>query len=304
MKLEYCRSKSLNVGDDLNPWLWPKLLGKDFIDVDSNGDSQEYLVGIGTLLTQKRFQKDLSMAEKIHIFSSGSWEGDAPLLDERCVVHGVRGPRTARKIGVSKDKVIGDGAYLISTVDYPKSTPVEHRIGFIPHHKSEDFIDWKNICEKVGLHFISPKQPVEDFLIEIQKCERVIAEAMHGAIIADVLRVPWLAVSYSPIFSFEKWYDFSEALDIKIKIHSLPFEVEKKLSLGKTLENAFSNVFNFRKDKRLPAPLRVASTSNLNRLVDILESYTNEQFNLSSSECFDKIVSKQLHALDEIRKNN
>ncbi|PMM03809.1 hypothetical protein BCT61_17520 [Vibrio breoganii] len=304
MKLEYCRSKSLNVGDDLNPWLWPKLLGENFIDIDSKGDSQEYLVGVGTLLTAKRFQKDLGTATKIHIFSSGAWEGETPPLDDRCVVHGVRGPRTANKLGVSKEKVIGDGAYLISTIDYPKSLPIEGRIGFVPHHKSEDFIDWKRVCEKAGLHFISPKKPVDDFLIEIQQCEAVIAEAMHGAIIADVLRVPWLAVSYSPIFSFEKWYDFAEALDIKMQIHPIPFEVEKRLPLGKTLENTFSNLFNGERKKNLPAPLKVSSQGKIDSLIELLKKFSSEKFNLSSKESYEKIVNKQLHALDSIKRSD
>ncbi|GEA51315.1 hypothetical protein VIN01S_21190 [Vibrio inusitatus NBRC 102082] len=302
MKLEYCRSKSLNVGDDLNPWLWPKLFGDDVIDIDSTGNSQEYLVGIGTLLTAKRFKKDLASATKIHIFSSGAWEGSAPPLDDRCVVHGVRGPRTAKKLGISEEKVIGDGAYLISTVDYPKSAKIEGRIGFVPHHKSEDFIGWQSVCEKAGLHFISPKQPVDDFLVEIQQCERVIAEAMHGAIIADVLRVPWLAVSYSPIFSFEKWYDFAEALDMDINIHTIPFEIEKRLPLGKTIENALSNLLSRNENKYLPARFKTSSPKNIEHLIDTLKNHKNSEFNLSSDESYKKTVFKQINAMEFIKR--
>lgn len=105
MKLEYCHSETYNFGDDLNPWLWPKLLGNTI-----NESSETYFLGIGTILTKKRVNERLKDAKKLIIFSSGAWDEELPILDERCQVLGVRGPRTAHKLGLSADKAIGDGA--------------------------------------------------------------------------------------------------------------------------------------------------------------------------------------------------
>lgn len=197
MKLEYCHSETYNFGDDLNPWLWPKLLGDIF-----DGDSATCFLGIGTILTKKRINDRLKTAKKIIILTSGAWDEDLPTLDARCQVLGVRGPRTAQKLGLSLDLAVGDGAYLLRKVDLP--VPLEKSgIGFIPHHRSEDYIDWQSLCDDAGIKFISAKQPVEDFLLALQSCEKVVTEAMHGAIVADALRIPWIPVKFSPAFNEE-----------------------------------------------------------------------------------------------------
>ncbi len=231
MIIEYCRSKTYNFGDDLNPWLWPKLLG-DELFVKQDGI---YLVGIGTVLTSKRLNVQLSDAKEIIIFSSGAWNDSAPALPKKCTVYGVRGPRTAKRLGLSEDKVIGDGAYLLRKVDLP-IVEKTHEIGFIPHHGSEKYIDWEALCKQLGVLFISPKQPVEGFLTQLKSCNRVITEAMHGAIVADAMRIPWTPVKFSPLFSEEKWHDFSESMQLKLDFYSLPFMSEKAMPFLKMLE--------------------------------------------------------------------
>ena len=106
MIIEYCRTKSYNFGDDLNPWLWPRLLGDELLSKDDG----TRLIGIGTLLTHKRLHVQLKNAKELIIFSSGTWDDRAPALPAKCRVYGVRGPRTAKRLGLSADKAIGDGA--------------------------------------------------------------------------------------------------------------------------------------------------------------------------------------------------
>ena len=48
MKLHYYRDAWGNFGDDLNPWLWPRLLPGHF---DRRGD--ELVLGIGTVLNHR-----------------------------------------------------------------------------------------------------------------------------------------------------------------------------------------------------------------------------------------------------------
>jgi len=231
MIIEYCRSQTYNFGDDLNPWLWPQLLG-DELFVKQDGI---YLVGIGTVLTSKRLNIQLADAKEIIIFSSGAWDDSAPSLSEKCNVYGVRGPRTAKRLQLSEDKVIGDGAYLLRKLELPVIEK-SNEIGFIPHHGSEQYINWEDVCKKSGIKFISAKQPVESFLDELRSCKRIITEAMHGAIVADAMRIPWTPVKFSPLFCEEKWFDFSETMKLNISFHKLPFLSQKAMPPFKMLE--------------------------------------------------------------------
>ena len=302
LKLEYSVAKKLNVGDDLNPWLWPKLLG------DILGESDEcYFLGIGTILTKDRINNQLKNAKEIVIFSSGTWGQDScPVLTENCKVYGVRGPSTARYLGLDDSFIIGDGAYSLTQVDYPKAEKIEGRVGFIPHHKSEDYLDWKPICESIGLEFISTRQPVEDFLIAIQQCESVISEAMHGAIISDALRIPWKAVSYSPLFDHEKWCDFSESMNINLEIYSLPFLTNKKFTFSKNISNFFkrniNKIFTINDKWNKNPILWNANTSYDLKLLtsDIVKIKNSNLWTLSYDVEIDRVINNQVEMLNKM----
>ena len=63
--------------------------------------------------------------------------------------------------------------------------------------------------------FIDPGGEVDEVLAAIRGCELVVAEAMHGAIIADALRIPWIPVRcYDHILDF-KWRDWCESLQLR-----------------------------------------------------------------------------------------
>lgn len=301
MIIEYCRNDDFNFGDDLNNWLWPTLL-EGCLDSSDN----VYLVGIGTLLTSKRFDKTLSKAKRIVIFSSGAWERNSPRLDDRTLVYGVRGPRTAKKLGVSKDFIVGDGAYLLRTL---KLSPAEKNLktAFIPHHRSEQYVDWETICDAAGLKFISTRQPVDTFVSEIRRCEKVISEAMHGAIAADAFRIPWIGTRFASNFNDEKWLDWSEALDINLELHTLPTVYQKQLPFYKSFENyikrsAPSFVTKTEKWKSLPVSFRAASNIEVSRLVSALKSLDAEaKTTLSSSEKVEEITRRLCEQVKTLR---
>ncbi|MFA0653613.1 polysaccharide pyruvyl transferase family protein [Vibrio sp. 10N.222.49.C12] len=302
-KLEYCLSDTYNVGDDLNPWLWPQLFGDLIVE-----DSSRYFLGIGTILTEKRLNKTLSGADEVIIFSSGAWEWNVPKLSDKCTVYGVRGPRTAKKLGLNPELVVGDGAYLLREVDFPKAEIQKGKIGFIPHHRSEDFIDWDKVCQKIGLTYITAKQPVETFLLALQECESVVTEAMHGAIIADALRIPWKGVRFSPAFDDEKWYDFAESMDVELILHDLPFMSVNKMPIGKLLENTFKrNVAKLfksssRKWLSLVTVYKLASNDDMKNLQLKLKVLANDKSNyqLSSLAQLNAIVETQKAVVNRI----
>ena len=301
MKLEYSRSNRLNFGDDLNPWLWPKLIG-DCLREDDN----IIFFGIGTILSQDTYKKCLSAAEKIVVFSSGAGDKPVPVMDKKWKVYCVRGPRTAKKMGLSPDCAIADGAYLIRTLNIPKPEK-KHRVAFIPHHRSESYVDWEDICTTAGIHFVSPMQPVDRFLSDIQSCEKVITEAMHGAITADALRIPWVPARFAPDFCEEKWLDFFESVNVSPAIVQLPMLYQKRQPAWRLIRHSFkrsmARIFPCpEKWSRLPVSIKLTSDRELENLADALRRAANGAQGILSDDTVVADVTRKLTAkLEQVR---
>src|ERR1700712_2313875 len=122
MKLYYFEDPLGNFGDDLNPWLWQRLMPSIFDD-----DERELLVGIGTLLNHRLPREPLK-----HVFGSGLGYGNTPVIDATFQFHAVRGFDTARALGLAADTVITDAAVLVRAVELPKSEQPRITVGFIP----------------------------------------------------------------------------------------------------------------------------------------------------------------------------
>ncbi|WGY48419.1 polysaccharide pyruvyl transferase family protein [Vibrio sp. ABG19] len=295
MYLEYCTTELGNFGDDLNPWLFPQMMPKAF----ENKDDKIAFIGIGTILDQKRVERERLNANRANIvFSSGAGFGQPPQLNDSWHIYCVRGQHTANQLGISKDKVIADGAYLLrNLLDY-KNIQKTTEVGFIPHHSSENYLNWENICKQCGFTFISMRQPVDQVLQQMMSCKTIVTEAMHGAIVSDALRIPWIPVSYSPKFMLEKWQDFSGALDIDLTVTKLPFYVDTPLNIGQSVEHIFKRKISklgFGPDKwiRLPNAYRTASTMQLDQLCEILtETAHNGKAHQSSDIVVENITQK------------
>jgi succinoglycan biosynthesis protein ExoV len=50
----------------------------------------------------------------------------------------------------------------------------------------------------------------------------VVTEAMHGAIVADTLRIPWIPVVCSPEIATFKWRDWTASLDLPYRPIAIP----------------------------------------------------------------------------------
>jgi succinoglycan biosynthesis protein ExoV len=202
-----------NFGDDLNPWLWQQLI-PHCLDQDPN----TVFVGIGTLLNQ-----GLPQADRTVVFGTGVGYGKTtPLVDDSWKIYALRGPLSAKALGVAPDFAVTDGAILIRQVFQPQGTKT-HPLSFIPHftHAVYAGAAWRAVCEQAGIHYIDPCAPIEDVLTAIAQTEVLLAEAMHGAIIADALRVPWIPITTSPRILPFKWQDWCLSVGVAYHPHYL-----------------------------------------------------------------------------------
>lgn len=294
MKIEYCRLTPPNFGDELNAWLWPKLVPELLQQDDDN-----YLIGIGTIFS-KRCDHLPAKAKKI-VFSSGTGYTQNTELNENWDVIGVRGALTAEAYDLNKDKILCDGAYLLRKVKLPE-IEAHNRTGFMPHYSSLDMVDWQSVCDEVGLEFISPYWDVETVLSKMQGCKNIITEAMHGAIVADVLRVPWCAVSFGPKFLPSKWLDWGTALNIEPHIQAIPFVINQQISKGKVAEWKIKRILSkisLGKKKWQSIP---KFKNNINELIQGLQNVkTQNNYQLSSDDNIAKVDVKLNHALEYLR---
>jgi succinoglycan biosynthesis protein ExoV len=212
MKLYYWRDQTglNNFGDDLNPWLWEKILPGVF---DNRADT--VFIGIGTILSVKHLPK----AKTKIVFSSGTGYGIPPKIDDSWKIYCLRGPLSAERLGVSKDLAIADGALLLKKYYKPRGIK-KHRISFMPHIRQafDSGISLRNACDALGFHYIDPQWPVEKVLHSIDETKCLITEAMHGAIVADILRVPWIPIKTTDNICEFKWQDWCKSM----KVHYMP----------------------------------------------------------------------------------
>lgn len=274
MKYFFYRGSHRNFGDELNEYLLPKIL-PDFFDEDES----ELFLGIGSIL----FDWHPAAAKKI-VFGCG-YGGYTPLpkLDSSWQVYNVRGPRTAAALGLPADKAVADLAVMINRWRDP-APQKRHRVAFMPHWESLLRGAWEGAAAEAGVYLIDPRRSVEEVLEEMQASELIIAEAMHGAIVADALRVPWVAMLPLDHHHHFKWHDWAEALDIELKPNRLAasslYEMAETFSIGgrtgrslvrphrATLERLGAGLFRRRAARSLEAAARTTPQLSSDRALD------------------------------------
>lgn len=214
MNLFYFRGENgvTNFGDELNPYLWPRLLPGAF---DAQDGTQ--FVGIGTLLNDR-----LPPARRIVVFGAGVGYYGPPRRDGTWEVHCVRGPLSAAALGLPSGTAVTDPGALISRVgELPAAPGPRWTAAFMPHWQSEPDT-WRQVCEQAGVGFIDPRWPTAAVLGALRRTDRLITEAMHGAIVADALRIPWVPVRTRPQIKTFKWEDWCRSLRLEYVPRRLP----------------------------------------------------------------------------------
>lgn len=68
-----------------------------------------------------------------------------------------------------------------------------------------------------GITLIDPRDPPLQLLDAIRRCTVLLSEALHGVIVADAFRVPWIAVRPLAAEHRPKWTDWSDTVRLKIR---------------------------------------------------------------------------------------
>lgn len=212
MRLFYCRHFSWNFGDELNPWLWQKALPIRF---DHGGDGWLF-VGIGTILNWPM------MHRKVAVLGAGLGYGE---VSASWIQHAarhwrfycVRGPMTARRLGIDAALAITDPGILVHKY-FPAEPAGTKSVALVPHWLTAFSLNDRlsRVCLELGYRMVDPCEPVDSVLEAIAGSELVLAESLHGAIVADAFRVPWtpIAVRQNPHTSAFKWEDWCASVKV------------------------------------------------------------------------------------------
>jgi succinoglycan biosynthesis protein ExoV len=223
--LYFHKALPANFGDELNPWLWTKVFpgqfsGELYHDPRLRGtfDADATLfIGIGTLLN-----KHVPSRNPKVVFGSGAGYGDLPRIDETWRFMFVRGPWTAQRLGLPASKVIVDPAILAADYCAAVDASIVRSPAYMSHCASVENADWAELCEDLGLRFIDPRWPVERVLYELGRTSTLFTEALHGAILAEAFRIPWVPMKSSPAILDVKWEDWCRSIGLDYKPESLP----------------------------------------------------------------------------------
>lgn len=225
MYLRYFKSKDGNFGDDLNPYIFQKLFPSTFISEDDGID----FYGIGTIID------DRINPEKHSIFFGTGIRDIAKTYDKtNWEVFFLRGPISSNTLGYNGEKYITDSAYLFPLVNDSvlQSSIKKHKLSIIPHFEHINSINWSLVSQFIDFNLIDIRDSVEKVVEQICASERIITSAMHGAIMADICRVPWIRLKMSVypsetlLVSDIKWNDWLLSLSLKndsIKLESYTF---------------------------------------------------------------------------------
>ena len=209
---------TLNFGDCLNDWVWPHYIPQWQAILPGC-----MLCGIGSVLNHRLPQE----VPKI-IMGCGYGHGDFPRIDHTFLFMWVRGPRTAREIYQRTElevPSIADPALLLSDM-LPRETRKRWSLSYIPHCTANMLpLCWQFLqaaCDAAGVHLINVHSDRNQVITEIRESERVATEALHGAIVADAFRIPWLPLARRGVFSF-KWLDWCESMKLQYMPKRAPY---------------------------------------------------------------------------------
>ena len=218
MKFKYCRK---NFGDELNHIIWPHFFSK--IDARQN----EVFLGIGSIIGM--FYFDEYSKQKVHVFSSGyalgkpETYGEIPKLGKNYNIICVRGPKTAKILNLPPSKGLLDGAYLLRELNIPEPKKIKGKIGLILNHESSDKFEWEKLAFDLDLLWIDPEENVYTIIDKIRSCDKIITEALHGGIVADLYGIPWVPIKIYKHINIFKWEDWWESLSLdQVKFIDLP----------------------------------------------------------------------------------
>jgi pyruvyltransferase len=110
--------------------------------------------------------------------------------------------------------VYGDPGVLVAELVPLRHTP-DVPIGVVPHY-SDRGSPWLDRCRALGIGVLDVLSPLEEFLLELQRCEVILSSSLHGIIFAHAYgrRAAWIELSDAVLGGGFKFFDYYASIGI------------------------------------------------------------------------------------------
>ncbi len=170
----------------------------------------------------------------------------------------------------------------------------------MPHFESAIRGAWQDVAARAGVTLIDPRDEPLSVIAAIGQCRVLISEALHGVIVADALRVPWIAIRPLAPIHRPKWIDWAETLELEIAFSGLPpSTVLERVHLTHLAR------FHLGRDllRRQAARLRgLAGERHVDRAAQSLRALTYLEPRLSRAALLDSAQSRMLEAIAGLQR--
>lgn len=287
MKLYYYDSIHGNVGDDLNRYLWKELYAIKF-----EAHSDKLFLGIGTILNDR-----LPPHASYLVAGAGIGYGNLPNINiGEWTFIGVRGLESKRALHLADNVACIDPGYLAPRWFAPKTPLSRPVVGVIPHVGSMISMPWKKACKNLGLKILDVRSEPRAFIRGLVSCDRVLCEAMHGAILADAYDVPWQPILAHPEVNTTKWSDWGSSIGKEISHTNIPeayldrYAYKGKLRIKQELKDLLSRLGIKSRDWWEDELLPESTTAMFNDFQDALRSSISKEFHLTPKKKKDELI--------------
>jgi succinoglycan biosynthesis protein ExoV len=133
----------------------------------------------------------------------------------------------------------------------------------------------------------------------IGRCKLLLSEALHGAIVADALRVPWVAIRPLASVHRAKWWDWADTMGLRPRFFKLPASTLSEWAGAGPLGSFHATrAWLRRQDDRLArmTPDRLVAGAGL-----ALRQAANADPQLSADTTLDRCQSRMLEAVRAMR---
>ncbi|MGD1017787.1 MAG: polysaccharide pyruvyl transferase family protein [Verrucomicrobiia bacterium] len=295
MKIYRHKTPGGNFGDDLNLCLWPQI----FPEIEEI-HPDVMLLGVGTVLAG-------SWPGRKVVLGSGLGRGKRVRHDQSWTHYWVRGPLTAKLLGLDADKAISDSAVLWP--DMPRPRDDAAGVGLLPHHASFQQFDWQIVAKQCGFTLIDPRQSPASVAGQIATCRKLLTESLHGAIFADVMRIPWACYIGARRFDPFKWDDWKASLQITgealVLDRPLSSSAPSISVRAKAVTATLATRLGMADRHRSLVPRHASTTQDVRAFCDQLVRYGSDEssFRLSDAKALDRSLQRMGEKLEQFAKD-